>query len=390
MRYRLSFVILLMLSTGGNLFPRTGGNLYRIQVTREGEPVRLVFVRSLKEIPPEEFLRDNLGYESMGIARERDKTIFYEKRDRGHVPILCFHRIGPDPRYELTLENTHHLMAALIQNGYFPLSDRDFASGNFSLVPSGLKPFVIGADDASHGQVVWTDDTLRRFGPEGMTGDPDLDPDCLAAVFSRYFPPVRDRYNLTFYVSFDAVPFRQTGGIPHNGPPYRGLPVVKEKMNFIYQRYYLGHHSLTHTSLEDQPVQDFIDEIEECNRIFSEYLDRDLQIPSLAYPYGVTGITDDQERAFVRATDRGGYPASAFDLDGELADLPWSRRYNPWRIPRLSVENRSFNSLLRKLERRDIYRSRRTVLLYSDRKNFDLDSYNLVYGGDDVLYVYIP
>ncbi len=368
----------------------TGGNLYRIMMDRDNDPVRLVFVRSLREVNPEAFLADELGYRGIGISRDREKTIFYEKRDRGKVPVLCFHRLGDDPRYELSLNRTHHLFAVMVRDGFFPLSDSAFASGDFSTVPSGMKPFVIGADDATSGQVLFSEEVLQDMRDGIYTEPAALDPNCLAAIFSRYFPPVNGHFNFTFYVSFDAVPFRQTGDIPHRGFPYRNMPVVGEKLKILQRDFYLGHHTVTHTFLGDQTAESLVAEIGEAESILEEYLVFPPHLRTMAYPYGLKNLEPQQEIVFSRASEKGLFPDYAFDLDGELAALPWDRDFQPFRISRLSVENQSFEQLLELLERRDIYRARRTVLLYAGSKNLDLNSYDLTIGGDDVIYVYIP
>lgn len=359
-------------------------------MSQDSEPVRLVFVRALREVNPEFFLMENLKYQGTGINRQRDKTIFFEKRENGKVPILCFHRIGDDPRYELSVNRTHHLMSYLAQNRYYPLSDEDFAKGNFSLVPSGLKPFVIGADDGTGGQMIWSDETLKEIALGHEQIRPELDPNCLGAIFSRYFSPVNGHYNLTFYVSFDAVPFRQTGGIAHSGFPYRDLPVVGEKFRFIDENYHLGHHTISHTYLGDQTPEILVGEIQEAEGIFSNYLHHPLNLRTMAYPYGVAELKPEAVRVFQRASERGDFPDFAYDLDGELSVLPWNRRFQPFRISRVSVQNSTFDDLLKLLKRREVYTSRRTILLYSRTKNLNLDSYNLTIGGDDIVYVYIP
>ena len=359
-------------------------------MTRDKEPVRLVFVRSLKGANPELFLMENLRYNGTGIDRQADKTIFYEKRDRGRVPVLCFHRIGDDPRYELTVNRTHHLMAFLVKNRFYPVSDSLFANGDFSGIPSGLKPIVIGADDASRGQMIWSDEDLALIAAGMNVTNPHIDSNCLAAIFSRYFPAVQGHYNLTFYVSFDAVPFRQTGDIPHSGFPYTDLPVVGQKLRYINNNYLLGHHTVTHTYLGDQTPELLINEIHQAEDILSDYLDERLNLPTMAYPYGLGALDPEEEIAFRHAAERGAFPDYAYDLDGELSYLPWSRKFEPFRISRVSVENRSFNTLLDLLESRAIYTSRRTVLLYAPHKNLNLDSYHLTIGGDDTVYVYIP
>ncbi|OQY33996.1 MAG: hypothetical protein B6241_05815 [Spirochaetaceae bacterium 4572_59] len=359
-------------------------------MSRDREPMRLVFVHSLREVNPEVFLMNSLKYRGTGIIRQQDKTIFFEKRDSGKVPVLCFHRIGDDPKYELSVNRTHHLMAYLAQNRYYPLSDEDFAKGNFSLVPSGLKPFVIGADDGTRGQIIWSDKTLDEIAQGYEHINPELDPNCLGAIFSRYFPAVNGHYNLTFYVSFDAVPFRQTGGIAHSGFPYRDLPVVGEKFRYVEQNFYLGHHTVTHTYLGDQTPEILVEEIQEAEVIFSNYLHHSLNLRTMAYPYGLAELKPGAEQVFQSASEKGIFPDFAYDLDGELSVLPWNRRFQPFRISRVSVQNRSFDDLLKLLKRREVYTSRRTILLYSRTKNMNIDSYNLTIGGDDIVYVYIP
>ncbi|MDC7232645.1 MAG: polysaccharide deacetylase family protein [Spirochaetales bacterium] len=380
----------ILLLAGMPLSARTGGNLYRIMMDGDGNPVRLIFVRSLKEKKPEDFLLERLGYSNPAISENRYSTVFYDRRQEGEIPVLCFHRIGDDERYELSLNRVHHLMAVLRSNGYYPLSDIDFARGDFSVVPSGMKPFVIGADDAGATQLLWDDETMAAYEGGNTPRDWNLDPDCLASIFTRYFQKAGNHYNFTFYMSFDAIPFRQIGAQANPGYPYKGIDVVQDKIRYARREFYIGHHSMTHTFREELTSEQFFQEVEETDRIVSEYLGYPVSLDTLAFPYGAGHFTAGEEREYLNAIEDGRFPEIAYDLDGSFSPPPWSEGFRTWRISRFSVENSSFDLLLKRLNSPYIYQSRRVLLIHSDTKNLNLENYRLDLGGDDIVYVYIP
>jgi len=369
------------------LFP---SDLYRINMDEDGTPSRLVFVRALRGRNPETFLMESLGYENPVLVKKSESSIFFQRKQNGQIPVLCFHRIGEDDSYELTIERVHHLMAILVRYGYFPISDRAFASGDFSSVPSGMRPVVMGADDAGATQLLWDEKTLAYYQLNQVPDRWSLDPNCLAAIFTRYFSSSDGHYNLTFYISFDAVPFRQLAGQRNRGFPYENMPVVGDKLRYAYRQFFLGHHSLSHTFRKKLTPEEFFAEIRETDRIVSNYLGEVVHMPTLAYPYGSGGFTPEEERIWKRAVDSGRFPSTAFDLNGSFSPLPWSDSFVSWNIPRFSVENSSFDLLIRKLSSNQTYESKRTILIRSEDKNIDLEKYQLELGGGDTVYVFIP
>ena len=356
----------------------------------EGSPLRLVFVRSLKEKAPLPFLLENLGYENPAMERRRNVNIIYERRSSGRVPVLCFHRIGTDLRYELTLPRVHELMESLVRRGFYPVSDTDFAKGNLAMVPSGMKPVVMGADDAGATQLLWDKKTLEQYGPGRQPMYYILEPDCLASIFSSYFAKSGGHYNFTFYASFDAIPFRQKGPLPNKGMPYEGMPVVRDKLRYAFDEYRLGYHSLSHTYIDKMSIEAFVTEIEESSRIISDYFGRTVRLPTLAFPYGAGHLSPLRVTELKRAIQKERLPSVGFDLDGEFSILPWESGFQSWDISRYSVENRSFEQLMDKLSSSSVYTSRRTILLHSEGKRLRLDDFGLSLGKGDRIYVYIP
>jgi len=355
-----------------------------------GIPVRLLFVRSLRGRDPETFLLEGLGYKDPALVRKSNSSVFFSRKPNGQIPVLCFHRIGTDALYELTIARVHHLMATLVRDGYFPISDRAFAQGDFSSVPSGMRPVVLGADDAGATQLLWDDKTLSAYENGGSPQKLTLDPNCLASIFTRYFPPSEGHYNFTFYVSFDAVPFRQLAGQRNRGFPYENMPVIGDKLKFVYDHFFLGHHSLTHTYRKKISPNEFFAEIKETNRIVSDYLGQRVKLPTLAYPYGSGSFTPEEQRIWKRAIEAGRFPEIAYDLNGQFSDPPWSDSFVSWNIARFSVENSSFDLLINKLSSERTYQSQRTFLIRSEKKDLDLDRYGLELGRGDTVYVFIP
>lgn len=253
-----------------------------------------------------------------------------------------------------------------------------------------MKPFVIGADDAGATQLLWDEETITAYDSDETPRQWALDSNCLASIFTQYFPKSGNHYNFTFYISFDAIPFRQLAGENNPGFPYEGIKVVRDKIRYAQKDFYLGHHSLTHTFREEMSGEQFFQEIKETNRIVSSYLGYPIQLTTLAYPYGSGRFTPQEEQELLEAIEKGRFPSIAYDLDGSFSLSPWSNTFQSWNISRFSVENSSYDLLIKRLLSPYIYQSRRVLLIRSLDKKIDLNSYNLDLGGDDIVYVYIP
>ena len=73
----------------------------------------------------------------------------------------------------------------------------------------------------------------------------------MVAILERHVRKEEGRINFTFYVSFDAIPFRQLDGHENPGFPYPGVPVISEKIRYLDEHFILGIHSLSHVYAHD-------------------------------------------------------------------------------------------------------------------------------------------
>lgn len=387
---KLYFALMILCVEASSLQALTGGNLYRVLMDRKGKPYRLRYICTLGDKDPEEHLLKKLDYTHPAVLDKGQGRLIYN-RSENLIPILCFHRIGEGQNYELSLKRTKKLFSFLVRNHFYPLNDGQFGRGELYDVPSGMKPIVMGADDGGRTNIVWDEGTLAQYNRGGEAPRFfGLAPDCFASLFAQYFSPVDGHYSFTFYLSFDAIPFRQLGRTPNRGFPYENMPVVGDKIRYAYDHYHLGYHGLTHTFREELTTEQFVDEIMESSRIISDYLGKPVLLPTLAYPYGSGHIGPEVEAGYESFIKEGLFPSIAFDLDGAFSLPPWHREFRALDISRFNVDNKNYNHLMKKLKSRGLFKSRRVFLIQARTKKFDLTDYGINASFRDRIYVFIP
>ena len=136
---------------------------------------------------PYQFLAEYKGYPDFFVRKEEDVTFLAEKADAGVVPILCLHKISREEDYALTPDRFRNLLRYVDRNGWYLVSDLQYIQGDFSRVPTGFKPIVMGSDDASHGTLIYQTRGDRQYGTvKRLFGKPLIDKDSMVAILERY------------------------------------------------------------------------------------------------------------------------------------------------------------------------------------------------------------
>jgi len=339
---------------------------------------------------PYAFIASKLGYENWMTRREGDITILSEISSAGEVPVLCFHRLGKKQKYELTPARFRRLIDYINNNEWYLISDYQYISGDLSRVPNGFKPIVMGSDDASYGNFTYQTDGKNLYGVvKRRAGKPLLDRNSMVSILERYAPREEGRINFTFYISFDAVPFRQLGGYRNPGFPYRGIPLVAEKIRYLDERFILGIHSLSHMYANDMGAKAFAEDVLRAWKLIDEYAGgKAASLRTLSFPFGIDPLTPPMRKALVSLTCNGRRLSGAFDFDDKLAPAPGDL-VDAFDISRYNVDNRTWNRIFETLESANAVVVRREIIWEVATKKVPKSRYSLGASESDSVWVLV-
>lgn len=339
---------------------------------------------------PYEFLANYNGYDDWQARKNGDITIVSEKANHGVVPILCLHKISREEDYALTPERFRRLLRYINDNGWYLVSDLQYLNGDFSRVPSGMKPIVMGSDDASHGNLVYQTRGDRTNGKvKRLFGKPILDRDSMVAILEKYAKDEDGRINFTFYISFDAIPFRQLDGFQNPGFPYQGVPVIEEKIRYLDENFILGIHSLSHLYAHEMGPADFARDVLSAWELIDEYAGGKAEsLHTMAFPYGIRPLTPEMRNAVSSLSRNGESLVGAFDFDNQLAPPPGSPG-DIFDVSRFNVDNKNWDRLMRTLDDADAVSSRREIIWEVDSKRLPRSRYSLGAAASDAVWVLV-
>jgi len=339
---------------------------------------------------PYEFIAAKLGYDNWMIRREDDIAFLFEISSIGEVPVLCFHRLGKGWRYELTPHRFRWLIDYINDNKWYLISDYQYITGDLSRVPSSFKPIVMGSDDASYGTFSYQTngeslyDAVRR-----RAGKPLLDRNSMVSILERYAPREEGRINFTFYISFDAVPFRQLDTYRNPGFPYEGIPLVAEKIRYLDENFILGIHSLSHIHANDMDPETFARDVLRAWELIDEYAGGEaVSLQTLSYPFGIGTLTSSMRSKLEFLTRNGRRLSGAFDFDDRLAPAPGALR-DSFDIPRYNVDNRTWDRIFDTLESANAVVARREIIWEVDAKKLPKSRHSLGAAESDNVWVLV-
>jgi len=339
---------------------------------------------------PYAFIANELGYEDWIIRREGDVVFLSEISSFGRVPVLCFHRLGKKQKYELTPDRFRNLVKYIKDNKWYLVSDHQYINGDLSRVPNGFKPIVMGSDDASYNTFIYQTDGESLYGAiKRRAGKPLLDSNSMVSILESHAPREEERINFTFYISFDAVPFRQLGGYRSPGFPYKGIPLVAEKIKYLDERFIIGIHSLSHIHANDMGPEAFASDVLRAWELIDEYAGGEaLTLRTLSFPFGIDELTPSMRKELISLTRNGRFLSGAFDFDDKLAPAPGALG-DAFDISRYNVDNRTWNRILENLESTDVVVARREVIWEVDTKKLPESRHSLGASESDTVWVLI-
>jgi peptidoglycan/xylan/chitin deacetylase (PgdA/CDA1 family) len=236
----------------------------------------------------------------------------------------------------------------------------------------------MGSDDAAGGVFYFETEGDRKLTPFILAEEKHVISDqSMVYYLNKYLTKENGKGNFTFYITFDAIPFRQTGGERNPGIPYLGMSAVKEKLDYLIRNYYIGNHTAHHLYSEDLSEAEFADEVAEFYKIMEDYSIDISKITTLAYSYGIGDIRQERENT-IRLFDYKGITISgAMDYNGYFSRPLSSGKVNRFDVPRIGVDNKSYSRIMTLLENVDIFENRRVVLIDGEDYPFGLADLNV-------------
>ncbi len=236
----------------------------------------------------------------------------------GRVMILEYHKIDhPEERWTRTPANVRRDLERLWEKGYRLIGLSDLLDGNIAM-PAGTTPVVLTFDDSSPGQFRYVE----------RNGALEIDPESAVGIleqFAREHPGFG--LKATFYVLPEADPPNRL----FNQPALAG-----RKLQYLVSRgFEIGNHTLWHANLARYPEETVRRQLaaaqERIQRHVPGYRPRTLALPMGRYPREIGWAV------------RGSVNGSSYQHDailqvsGGAAPSPFSKRFDPLRLPRIQA-----------------------------------------------------
>jgi peptidoglycan/xylan/chitin deacetylase (PgdA/CDA1 family) len=251
----------------------------------------------------------------------------------GRVMILEYHKIDyPEERWTRTPENFRRDLETLYARGYRLVSLGDLLDGRIA-VPAGTTPVVLTFDDSSPGQFRY----LER------NGALEIDPKCAVGILEAF---ARERPDFGRAATFFVLPAADPPNRLFNQPAHEG-----RKLRYLASRgYEIGNHTLWHANLgrygEATVRAQLAGAQQWIQRHVPDYRPRTLALPHGVYPKDVSWALRGAAKGVTYSHD------AILMVAGGAAPSPFSRAFNPVRLPRIQAVETELASWLRHFAQR--------------------------------------
>lgn len=339
--------------------------IYTLNISSDGTVRPGIPVLNLsKDEDPEHALAHYLNMFPVSIRYEDMISFISSKRGKGVIPILAFHKLGNGKSMELTLQRFQTILSFLKRNNFHVISDMQFIEGDFTFAVNGSSLVVLGSDDGSSGVFYYeTESNVKNSLFVMNHGNFIISKNCMVYYLNRYLPIEKGRRNFTFYIPFDAIPFRQTGGGHNPGPPYLGMPAVQSKLTYLNEHYYLGNHTLNHYFSEKVSELEYLYQLMGYYDVLESYGIQSKGKTTFAYSFGIGDLSRDRQITMANFQYNGISIAGAFDYNNDFARPVDSGETNVYDISRVGVDNGNFHEVISRLKEVDLYKTKRAVLV---------------------------
>jgi peptidoglycan/xylan/chitin deacetylase (PgdA/CDA1 family) len=239
----------------------------------------------------------------------------------GRFMILEYHKIDyPEERWTRTPENFRRDLETLYAKGYRLVNLGDVLDRRISL-PAGTTPVVLTFDDSSPGQFRYIE----------KNGTLEIDPKCGIGILEAFIKEHPDfGRGGTFYVLPGANPPNRL----FNQPAFEG-----KKLQFLAANgYEIGNHTLWHANLAKYPESTVRAQVAEAQvwiqRHVPDYKTRTLALPHGVYPTDISWVLRGSAKGTNYSHD------AVLMVAGGAAPSPYSRSFDPIRLPRIQAVER--------------------------------------------------
>ena len=241
----------------------------------------------------------------------------------GRVMILEYHKIDyPEERWTRTPENFRRDLETLYARGYRLASLTALLEGKVT-VPAGTTPVVLTFDDSSPGQFRY----LEKDG--GLV----IDPKSGVGILESF---IRERPDFGRAATFYVLPGASRPNRLFDQPQYE-----TQKLRYLVEQgYEIGNHTLWHANLGKYPEPTVRAQIGEAQvwiqRHVPDYRTRTIALPHGVYPKDVSWVVSGTAKGTTYRHD------AILMVAGGAAPSPFSRNFDPLRLPRIQAVDRDF------------------------------------------------
>jgi peptidoglycan/xylan/chitin deacetylase (PgdA/CDA1 family) len=239
----------------------------------------------------------------------------------GRIMILEYHKIDhPEERWTRTPENFRRDLETLYARGYRLVSLSDVLDGRIAL-PAGTTPVVLTFDDSSPGQFRYLE----------HNGSVELDPQSGVGILEAF---ANERPDFGRAATFYVLPGANRPNRLFDQPQLAG-----KKLRYLADRgYEIGNHTLWHANLGKYGETTVRAQIAEAQtwiqRHVPNYRPRTLALPHGVYPKDVAWAVEGEAKGATYRHD------AILMVAGGAAPSPFSRRFDPIRLPRIQAVER--------------------------------------------------
>jgi peptidoglycan/xylan/chitin deacetylase (PgdA/CDA1 family) len=255
------------------------------------------------------------GFAALAAAQER------RPNELGRIMILEYHKIDhPEERWTRTPANFRRDLEMLYARGYRLVALGDVLDGRIA-APAGTTPVVLTFDDSSPGQFRYLE----------SNGSVELDPQSGVGILEAF---ANERPDFGRSATFYVLPGANRPNRLFDQPQHAG-----RKLRFLADRgYEIGNHTLWHANLGKYGESTVRGQIAEAQtwiqRHVPNYRPRTLALPHGVYPKDVAWAVEGEAKGMAYRHD------AILMVAGGAAPSPFSRRFDPIRLPRIQAVER--------------------------------------------------
>jgi peptidoglycan/xylan/chitin deacetylase (PgdA/CDA1 family) len=247
----------------------------------------------------------------------------------GRIPVVMYHdvndKVGKNTKMNRTKASFEKDLQLLYDKGFYPVTLRSVVDGSMD-VPAGKSPVVITFDDARESQFRLIESSESY----------SVDPESAYGIMEKFCKTNTDwKPVATFFVlpksEKTLEPFGQVG-------------LGGDKIKYLMSKgCEIGNHSLRHKSFGRMTAQQLQDDLSGAQKAVQAYAP-DVQITSLANPYGVYPRNRADWKVLAKGTGTGGsYTHTAVCQAAWRPTVsPAAKGFNPLRIERITPEDLKF------------------------------------------------